>query len=87
MELALPPSVVSDWHLVLHVGLYPEWSKLTARTYQLSGQRPSPSRALFSPRIMERPATEWDLLQTLAFGIDLLSRPLFGEAPPYEFSW
>lgn len=78
MELVLPSSAVSDWHLVLHLGLYPEWSKLTARTYQLSGAHPSPSRALFSPRILERPATEWDAIQSLSFGIDLLSQRLYG---------
>lgn len=72
MELVLPSSDEVDWHLVLHLTLYPEWSKLSARTYQLSGAHPSPSRALFTPRILERPATEWDAIQSLAYGIDLL---------------
>jgi hypothetical protein len=77
MDLVLPPSGVSDWHLVLHLGLYPEWSKLTARTYQLSGSNPAPSRALFSPRILERPGSEWDAVQSLALGIDLICGRLY----------
>lgn len=85
MDLALPPPDASDWHLVLHLGLYPEWSKLTGRTYQLSGAHPSPSRALFSPRILVRPETEWDAIQCLSFGIDLLSRSLYNQHPPWEF--
>lgn len=78
MELVLPSSAVSDWHLVLHLGLYPEWSKLTAHTSGWSKAHPSPTRELFTPRILARPETEWDAIQCLLFGIDLLSQKLYG---------
>lgn len=73
MELELPPSAVSDWHLVVHLGLYPEWSRLSAMTYCLHRRHHQTGRDLFTPRILERPETEWDAIQSLLFGIDLLS--------------
>lgn len=77
MELALPPSGVTDHHFVLHLGLYPEWSKLTAVTYNLSKAHHQTSKPLFSPRIMAPPASEWEVIQSLEFGLDLLSRRLW----------
>ena len=87
MKLVLPPSAASDWHLVLHLGLYPEWSRLTARTYSLSSRHTAPSRALLSPRTLQRPATEWDALESLQYGIDLLSAGLYLHCPPWDSTW
>jgi hypothetical protein len=77
MKLELPPPAVSDWHLVVHLGLYPEWSRLSASTYGLSKRHPSPSCALFTPRILGRPENEWDAIQSLSYGIDLLCARLY----------
>jgi len=77
MELVLPSPAVSDWHLVLRLSLYPEWSKLHSYHYSTTGAHPSPSRALFTTRTLERPATEWDAIQSLSYGIDILSRRLY----------
>lgn len=77
MELALPPQHVSDWHAVLHLTVYPEWSRLSAMTYCLSKAHHQVGRDLFTPRILDRPATEWDAVQSLSYGIDLLSARLW----------
>lgn len=77
MKLVLPPPAALDWHLVLHLTLYPEWSRLSSRTYCLNKRALEPSRDLFTPRILERPATEWDAVQSLELGLDLLSRRLW----------
>jgi hypothetical protein len=85
MELVLPPAAVSDWHLVLRLSLYPEWSKLHSYHYNLGKSHPSPSKELFTPRTLERPRTEWDAVQSLSFGVDLLSRRLWDSTADRPF--
>lgn len=77
MMLSLPPSGASDWHLVLRLSLYPERAKLHGYTYSLARRHLTPTRALFTPRVLERPTTEWDALQSLMLGVDLLAGRLY----------
>jgi len=77
MDRLLPPPGVLDWHFVLHLAVYPERAKLSAVTYRLSGVRPSPSKALFTPRLLQPPTTEWDTLQSTSLAIDILAGKLF----------
>lgn len=77
MELSLPELGVSDWHLVLRLSLYPEWSKLHGYTYNLSKSHAQPSKALFTARTLDRPNSEWDALQCLLLGVDLLACRLY----------
>lgn len=85
MELQLPSSHVSDWHLVLRLSLYPERSKLHGYTYKLNAATPTPSVQLFTPRLLDRPECEWDALQSLLLGVDLIAGRLYpwGAEPPF----
>lgn len=77
MELTVPPLSIPDWHLVLRYSVYPEWSKLHCYTYDFQKAPRSPSRALWTPIQMDRPTSDWDLIQGLAFGVDLLTARAF----------
>jgi hypothetical protein len=77
MELVLPSPAASDWHLVVRLSLYPEWSKLHSYHYSTASSHPSPSKALFTTRTLPRPRDEWDAIQSLSYGIDLLCGRLY----------
>lgn len=69
----LPPRPAADWHLVLRLSIYPNRSKLQGFTYTFHTGKRSPTHQLFTPRFLDRPDTDWDVVQTLAFGVDLLT--------------
>ena len=73
MQTLLPPRPAADWHLVLRLSLYPNRSKLQAFTYSFASSKRTPSKQLFTPRFLDRPDTDWEVVQTIAHGVDLLA--------------
>lgn len=73
MPLRIPPRPAEDWHLVLRLSLYPSRSKLQAFTYAFNGPKRTASTQLFRPRLLDRPETQWEAVQALAYGVDILS--------------
>ena len=73
LETILPPRPAADWHLTMRLSVYPNQSRLQAFTYTFARGKRSTSNQLFTPRIMSVPETDWDVVQSLAYGIDLVS--------------
>lgn len=73
MPLVLPPAAAVDWHLVLRLSLYTDSSSLHCYSYQLSKRRKEQSRQCFPQVRLDRPRNEWEALQAMAYGVDLLT--------------
>lgn len=73
MHLWMPPVEATDWHLVLRLAVYPEQSKLYCYSYNLGKRRKEAQRHLFTARELDRPRSEWEMLQAMAYGVDLLT--------------
>jgi hypothetical protein len=71
--LLMPPRPADDWHLVLRLSLYSNRSKLQGFTYSFRHSKRTPTRPVFPPRFLDRPETEWEAVQSLALGVDLLT--------------